>query len=73
VHATDGDLNISCSDLMLQAREILGERGTGPSILILGIAPRAGTTADHLLQDLAELEGGTYEVEQTAADETALR
>ncbi len=72
VLATDGDLNISGTDLMLQAREILGERGTGPSILILGIAPRTGTNADHLLQDLADLEGGTYEVEQTA-DETALR
>ena len=26
------------------------------AILILGIAPRPGTTADHLLQDLADLE-----------------
>ncbi len=71
VLATDGDLNISGSELMLQAREILGEAGSGPSILILGIAPRPHTTADHLLQDLAALEGGIYTTEQ-APDETAL-
>jgi len=72
VLATDGDLNISCSELMLQAREILGEAGTCPSMLILGIAPRPDTTSEHLLQDLAGLEGGTYTVEQ-GGDVTALR
>lgn len=72
VLATDGDLNISGTDLMLQAREILGERGNGPSLLVLGVAPRPGTTADHLLEDLAELEGGSYMVEQSE-DVTALR
>ncbi len=72
VLASDGDLNISGSDLMLQAREILGERGSGPALLVIGIAPRFDTPADHLLQDLADLEDGTYTVEQ-APDETALR
>ena len=71
VLATDGDLNVSGTELMLQAREILGEAGTGPSLLILGIAPRPDTTADHLLEDLAGLEGGTYTVEQ-GGDETAM-
>jgi hypothetical protein len=69
VLATDGDLNISCTDLMLQAQKILGEAGTCPSMLILGIAPRTDTTAEHLLQDLAGLERGSYtfvEPEQTA-------
>ena len=70
VLASDGDLNITGTDLVMQAREILGEAGSCPSMLVLGIAPRPNTTADHLLQDLAELEGGTYTVEQTA-DETA--
>ncbi len=70
VLATDGDLNISGTDLMLQAREILGETGSAPSMLILGIAPRLDTTAEHLLQDLAGLEGGTYRYEEPA-DETA--
>lgn len=71
VLATDGDLNISCSELMLQAQKILGEAGTCPSMLILGIAPRTTTTAEHLLQDLAGLEGGTYTFEEP--EQTALR
>ena len=71
VLATDGDLNISATSLMLQSREILGERGSSPSLLVIGIAPRPDTTADHLLHDLADLEGGTYELDQTQ-DETAL-
>ncbi|HEX4139872.1 MAG TPA: VWA domain-containing protein [Candidatus Methylacidiphilales bacterium] len=72
VLATDGDLNISCTDLMLQAQKILGEAGTCPSMLILGIAPRQDTTDEHLLQDLAGLEGGTYTYEE-GGDVTALR
>jgi len=71
VLATDGDLNISCTELMLQAQKILGEAGTCPSMLILGIAPRTNTTAEHLLQDLAGLEGGTYTFEEP--EQTALR
>jgi hypothetical protein len=71
VLASDGDLNMAGTDLMLQAREILGEPGAGPSLLVLGIAPRSGTSDEHLLQDLADLMGGTYEYEQ--AEETALR
>jgi hypothetical protein len=70
VLASDGDLNISGTDLMLQSREILGERGSGPSLLVLGIAPRVGTIDEHLLQDLAELMGGTYLYEPT--EQTAL-
>lgn len=71
VLVTDGDLNISCTDLMLQAQKILGEAGTCPSMLILGIAPRTDTTAEHLLQDLAGLERGSYMFEEPS--ETALR
>lgn len=71
VLATDGDLNISCTELMLQAQKILGEAGTCPSMLILGIAPRTDTTAEHLLQDLAGLERGTYTFEEP--EQTALR
>ena len=71
VLVTDGDLNISCTELMLQAQKILGEAGTCPSMLILGIAPRTDTTAEHLLQDLAGLERGTYTFEEPS--ETALR
>ncbi len=71
VLATDGDLNISCTELMLQAQKILGKTGTCPSMLIFGIAPRTNTTAEHLLQDLAGLEGGTYTFEEP--EQTALR
>jgi hypothetical protein len=71
VLATDGDLNISCTELMLQTQKILGEAGTCPSMLILGIAPRTDTTAEHLLQDLAGLEGGSYTFEEP--EQTALR
>jgi hypothetical protein len=70
VLATDGDLNISVPNLMLESREILGGAGVGPSIEVVGIGPRAGTTADQLLQDLADQEGGSYGIEQLP-DETA--
>jgi len=76
VLATDGDLNIACTELMIQAQKILGKAGTCPSMLILGIAPRTNTTDEHLLQDLAGLEGGLYTFEQPAeqpAEQTALR
>jgi hypothetical protein len=71
VLATDGDLEISAPDLMLESREILGGLGRGPSLEVIGIAPRIGTGADHLLQDLADEQGGTYEAEPQA-EETAL-
>ena len=69
--ATDGDLNISVPNLLLDAQEILGGEGRGPSIEIIGIAPRADTTADRLLQNLADQQGGSYGIDQTS-DETAL-
>jgi Mg-chelatase subunit ChlD len=56
---TDGDLNIRRSDLMVQAAELLGERGRCPDLSILEIAPRPETPAKALLEALAEEEGGT--------------
>jgi len=71
VLASDGDLNISGPELMLSARTILGENGEAPAIEVVGIGPRPGTTADRLLQDIADLAGGSYTVERTP-EETAL-
>ncbi len=71
VLATDGDLNISIANLMLEAREILGGKGHGPSIEVIGMAPRVGTQDDRILQDLADQQGGSYRVEEPP-EETAL-
>ncbi len=71
VLATDGDLNISMVNLKARARVALGGAGHGPALTIVGVGPRADTTASGLLQSLADLQGGTYQVEQSA-DETAL-
>jgi hypothetical protein len=64
VLASDGDLNISTYDLMTQARGILGEAGHCPGLTVIGIGPRANTSADHLLQSLADQQEGIYRPEQ---------
>jgi hypothetical protein len=64
VLVSDGDLNISIMNLMAQARSILGSRGHGPGLAIIGVAPRPQTSASRLLQDLADQQGGTYRLEQ---------
>jgi len=61
VLVSDGDLNISELDLMTRAHDILGLSGLWPSLTVIGISPRPGTGADHLLQDLADQQGGSYQ------------
>jgi hypothetical protein len=70
VLATDGDLNISVPELKRKAGTIMGAEGRCPFLTIVGVGPRADTTADALLQSLADQQGGSYRVEQTA-EETA--
>ncbi len=64
VLVTDGDLNISSHDLLSKSRDILGEAGKCPALTVIGIAPRANTTADHLLRGLASQGAGAYSIEQ---------
>jgi VWA domain-containing protein len=64
VLATDGDLNTTAFNLMSQALDILGPEGHCPGLTIVGIAPRANTADERLLQGLADQQGGTYGAEQ---------
>ena len=64
VLATDGDLNTTAFNLMPQALDILGPEGHCPGLTIVGIAPRANTGDERLLQGLADQQGGTYGAEQ---------
>jgi Mg-chelatase subunit ChlD len=64
VLATDGDLNTTAFNLMSQALDILGPEGHCPGLTIVGIAPRANTRDERLLQGLADQQGGTYCAEQ---------
>ncbi|MCE0484676.1 MAG: VWA domain-containing protein [Methylacidiphilales bacterium] len=68
VLVTDGDLNVTYTDLMPKAEEILGPKGHCPGLTVVGIAPRPQTEAVRLLQGLADQEGGTYVAEQVNSD-----
>jgi hypothetical protein len=68
VLATDGDLNDTAFDLSAQARTLLGPESHGPSLSIVGIAPRLDTSAEQLLQSLADQQGGTYRAEEADRD-----
>jgi hypothetical protein len=61
---SDGDLNISLNDLASKAGDILGPKGHGPGLTVIGIAPRSDVGDQYPLQYLAELQGGTYCAEQ---------
>jgi hypothetical protein len=64
VVATDGDLNMTTHELDTQAHAILGNAGQCPGLTIIGIGPRANTSAEHILQSLADQQSGTYRAEQ---------
>ena len=67
VLATDGDLNISLTELLGNTASILGVDGQEPALSVVGISPRAGTDAERQLHALADQEGGSY-VEEAPAD-----
>ena len=60
VLASDGDLNISASNLVARASDILGEKERCARLEIIGIAPRTDTGDEVLLENLADQQGGTY-------------
>jgi Mg-chelatase subunit ChlD len=62
VLVTDGDLNEKEEELLPEARRILGPAGESPALTIIGIAPRAGTDDDAILQELAAQQGGSYTI-----------
>lgn len=68
VLVSDGDLNISAFNLAATARVILGPVGHGPTLTVIGIAPRSNTGDERLLQSLANQHGGTYCAEQFEGD-----
>jgi hypothetical protein len=59
VLVTDGDLNIADDKLMKEARRILGQ--PGPQLSVFGIAPRANTGDEQLLEDLVKQQAGSYQ------------
>jgi len=59
VVVTDGDLNIDDKKLMSEARRILGK--PGPSLSVIGIAPRSKTDDEQLLLDLVHQQAGSYQ------------
>jgi hypothetical protein len=61
---TDGDLNMTPSEILPKTAEILGPAGRSPLLTVVGIGPRPGTNASRLLHDLAEQQGGTYQAEE---------
>ncbi len=61
---SDGDLNMSTSNLTTRTAAILGPRDQCPSLTILGIAPRMDAGAERLMQKLADHQGGSYATEQ---------
>jgi hypothetical protein len=63
VLASDGDLNISASNLEALAGGILGEKDRCPHLEIIGIAPRTDAGDGVLLENLADRQGGIYEIE----------
>ena len=64
VLVSDGDLNISLSELMAQARQILGSANHSPALTVVGISPRPNTDASLLLESLAAQQGGAYHAEE---------
>jgi Mg-chelatase subunit ChlD len=66
--ATDGDLNVSASNLMPRVQDILGSGASCPSLLVIGVGPRPNTGAEQLLQGLTDQQGGTYLAEQFAGN-----
>ncbi|MCE0497908.1 MAG: VWA domain-containing protein [Methylacidiphilales bacterium] len=70
VLATDGDLNISLTDLLGDTAQILGADGQQPALSVVGISPRANTDAERQLHALADQEGGSY-IEEAPADGNA--
>jgi hypothetical protein len=58
VLVTDGDLNVANDKLMKDARRILGR--PGPQLSVYGIAPRAGTGDEDLLENLVHQQAGSY-------------
>jgi Mg-chelatase subunit ChlD len=64
VLVSDGDLNISASNLTSRALDILGDKRHSPALSIVGIAPRLETRDEQLLQALADQQGGSYRAEQ---------
>jgi hypothetical protein len=72
VLVSDGDLNTTAFNLAAKARDILGPEGHCPNLTIVGIAPRANTGDERLLQGLADQQGGTYYVEQFESDPSLL-
>jgi hypothetical protein len=61
VLASDGDLNIAAYKLQTAVQAILG---TGHGLTVIGIGPRPNTTAEPLLQGLADQQGGVYIAQQ---------
>jgi hypothetical protein len=51
---------MSAPELMARTRKILGEAGKGPALTVVSIAPRPGTNAERLLEDIADQQGGSY-------------
>jgi hypothetical protein len=63
VLVSDGDLNANESDLLADARRILGAPGHGSALSIVAICPRSSTNAEQLLQGLADQQNGSCAVE----------
>ncbi len=61
---SDGDLNTSLENLLINAGSLLGRKGASPALDIVGIAPRPHTDDELLLQALASHQGGPYHTEQ---------
>lgn len=64
VVVSDGDLNTTLHNLLAQTDPLLGPKGTGPALSVVGIAPRAETGDMAMLQTLADRQGGVYCTEQ---------
>ena len=72
VLVTDGDLNMSPYNLLPRVRDLLGSPGQGPTLTVLGIAPRLSTANDRLLQSIADQQDGSYQLEQLDSEPSLL-
>ena len=72
VLATDGDLNMSASELLPQVHDILSRDGQAPAFTVFAVGPRPDTDAEKLLHELADQEGGTYQCLQGGSMTAAL-
>jgi hypothetical protein len=61
---SDGDLHIAQFALKAEAARILGRPGQGPALTVIGIYPRLNHQDGHLLQSLADEQGGSYHAER---------